>query len=444
MVYLEPLDDPWYSAHLQVPGVMMSSHILKGNASIWFRDNPVNVLGCAEQYQFCNPNLPANTNCTSLVGLDQAVNVTDGLWRSPAQNASFYSIRYVLDVYGIYLNDIVRSLGISSLTARNSLRGGIQGPLPNNQWQLEVQYWHSISMALLQRMVVEQATGPTSETVYPWLVKPQTKEEQAQCHIQVSFISFNVPYASDFPDQKIINTAHTNFSVLGLSIILVVGALLLLTSVSIDLIVGYIQKRRNLKNYKRLEWSMNQTFQLQRLAHEELGYGTWTHAADSIPTTQRGEKLSLIDTSVPDHPILVAPKPADHASMQKSEAKPDHDEETTQSGGRPTPLEPTPVNEVLSTGQSTSPNVEFSHVWQPNTDSTQQANKVTTVLQTVSVNGSEEVGSSSSSGNEGHDLRVADSHEIGNTSSNSIEEESPPTLEDSILEGPVRRTSFTG
>lgn len=188
---------------------------------------------------------------------------------------------------------------------------------------------------------------------------------------------------------------------------------------------------------------MNQTFQLQRLAHEELGYGTWTHAADSIPTTQRGEKLALIDTSDPDHPILVAPTPVDHASMQESEAKPDQDEETTQSGCHPTPLEPAPVNEVLSTGQSTSPNVEISHVWQPNTDSTQQANKVTTMLQTVSVNGSEEVGSSSSSGDEDHALRVAESHEIGNTSCNSIEDDSPPTLEDSILEGPVRRTSST-
>lgn len=188
---------------------------------------------------------------------------------------------------------------------------------------------------------------------------------------------------------------------------------------------------------------MNQTFQLQRLAHEELGYGTWTHAADSIPTTRRGEKHTLIDTSDPDHPILVAPTLVDYASMQKSEAKPDPDDETTQSGGHPTPLEPAPVSEVLSTGQSTSPNVETSHVWQPNTDSTQQANKVTTVLQTVSVNGSEELGSSSSSGDEAHALRAAERHEIGNTSSNSIEDDSPPTLDDSILEGPVQRTSFT-
>ena len=186
---------------------------------------------------------------------------------------------------------------------------------------------------------------------------------------------------------------------------------------------------------------MNQTFQLQRLAHEELGYGTWTHAADSIPITQRGEKLSLIDTSDPEHPILVAPTPADRASMQEWEAKPDQDEETKQSGGHPTLLQPAPVNEIVSTGQSPSPNDETSHVLQPN--EAQQTNKVTTVLQTVSVTGSEEVVGSSSSGDEGDALRVAENQEIGITSSNSIENDSPPNSEDPILDGPVRSTSFT-
>ena len=194
------MDDLWYSAHFQFPEVFLSSQVTKGNASAWFRDNPVSVLGCAEQYQFCNPHLPANAGCTSLATFDQAFNMTDGLWRSPAQNISFSSTLYAVSASGIHLQDIVNSLGISSLTARNSLGGGIQCPLPNNQWQLEVQYWHSVSMALLQRVVVEQATGPTSETLYPWLVKPQTKEEQAQCHNQVSFVSFNIPHASDYSD----------------------------------------------------------------------------------------------------------------------------------------------------------------------------------------------------------------------------------------------------
>lgn len=161
---------------------------------------------------------------------------------------------------------------------------------------------------------------------------------------------------------------------------------------------------------------MNQTLQLQRLAHEELGYGIWTHAADSIPTTRRGEKLSLIDTSDPDHPRLVTPTPADHTSTQESETKPDQDDKTTQSGGHPTPLDPAPVNDVLSTGQ---------------------------VLQTASVNGNEEVGRSSSSWDEVDVLRVAENHETGNTSFNSTEDDTPPTSEDPVLQGSVPSPSLT-
>ena len=122
------------------------------------------------------------------MGLKQALNVADGLWQSSAQSVSFYSIDNAFFMYFTYLPSIIDELGVSSLTARDSLLGGIQGPLPKNQWQLEVQYWHSIIMALLQRLVVEQATGPASETVYPWLVRPQTKEEQAQCHNQVGAV----------------------------------------------------------------------------------------------------------------------------------------------------------------------------------------------------------------------------------------------------------------
>ena len=53
------------------------------------------------------------------------------------------------------------SLGISALTARDTLLDGNQGPLPSDQWMLEVEHWHDISMAQLQRVAVELATGPS-------------------------------------------------------------------------------------------------------------------------------------------------------------------------------------------------------------------------------------------------------------------------------------------
>ena len=52
---------------------------------------------------------------------------------------------------------------------------------------------------------------------------------------------------------------------------------------------------------------MNETLQLQRLAYEEIGLGTWSGGAKSIPTTLAGEELGVLDLTDLDHPRLSAP-----------------------------------------------------------------------------------------------------------------------------------------
>ena len=72
-------------------------------------------------------------------------------------------------------------------------------------------------------------------------------------------------------------------------------------------LVDWVQSRTRLGTYSRLEWTTNQTLQLQRLAHEELGLGTWTRVADDCPITLPGELLASIDISDPKHPRLKCP-----------------------------------------------------------------------------------------------------------------------------------------
>ncbi|KAF2086935.1 hypothetical protein K490DRAFT_18351, partial [Saccharata proteae CBS 121410] len=67
------------------------------------------------------------------------------------------------------------------------------------------------------------------------------------------------------------------------------------------------QRRRNLNNYQRLEWITNETLQLQRLVHEELGVGTWSCTAGAYPVTAPGERLAVVDLSDKEHPRLTAP-----------------------------------------------------------------------------------------------------------------------------------------
>lgn len=52
---------------------------------------------------------------------------------------------------------------------------------------------------------------------------------------------------------------------------------------------------------------MNETLQLQRLAHEELGLGTWTRCDKDVPVTARFERLGVLDVTERTHPRLKTP-----------------------------------------------------------------------------------------------------------------------------------------
>ncbi|KAL1640191.1 hypothetical protein SLS58_007142 [Diplodia intermedia] len=106
---------------------------------------------------------------------------------------------------------------------------------------------------------------------------------------------------------KIVTTAYTNFNTFGLCLTFAVGTLIIVVSYTIEPVVSWIQKRRTLDTYSRLEWCANETLQLQRMAHEELGVGTWHNGAEAIPLTDGGERLATLDVTNPDHPRLKAP-----------------------------------------------------------------------------------------------------------------------------------------
>lgn len=118
-------------------------------------------------------------------------------------------------------------------------------------------------------------------------------------------------------EKKIRSDATTSFSVLGLIIVLCLGGLIILISFTIEPLTGWIEQGFGNDNYKQLEWATNEILQLQRLAHEELGCGTWF--GKNFPITVVGEKLAVLDISDPDHPMLVKPALTDDSSDVSSQ-----------------------------------------------------------------------------------------------------------------------------
>lgn len=95
-----------------------------------------------------------------------------------------------------------------------------------------------------------------------------------------------------------------NFSLFGIAVIFSVGGLIIAVSYALEPFVSWLQGKRGLDAYARLEWCANETLQLQRLAHEELGVGTWSGADETVPVTRPGECLAGLDIADPRHPRL--------------------------------------------------------------------------------------------------------------------------------------------
>lgn len=182
IAFAEPSDDSWYSAH--VPFAMMTDGF-SGNMSVYLRDDPVRVLGCSLQHQYCNPSLKPDIRCTPLTAHDPVYELAESLWQTTKQKALFNWFGTAIRQGVSHIPRIVEDLGVSSLTSRYKLSQGMQGPLPTNQWQLDVQNWFLTMLAHLQSAMVETATGPIDADVTQWLERPQTSEARLACRSQV-------------------------------------------------------------------------------------------------------------------------------------------------------------------------------------------------------------------------------------------------------------------
>jgi hypothetical protein len=115
-------------------------------------------------------------------------------------------------------------------------------------------------------------------------------------------------------------------------------------------ILSLLQRKWHFKTSATLEWCINETLQLQRLAHEEIGCGTWSKAAQSVPITLAGEKLACLDLTDPSHPKLEPPTKTE-ASTDGSHGGRDSGDEITE--------EPQEVIETLVIEQPLSDQTEL-------------------------------------------------------------------------------------
>ncbi|KAH8896526.1 hypothetical protein GQ53DRAFT_819611 [Thozetella sp. PMI_491] len=154
-------------------------------------------------------------------------------------------------------------------------------------------------MASIQRAFVDAAIGDVPD-IPGAVFSYQNEEERAICS-----------------SQKIVSTLHVSFSVLGLAILGFFGLFIIILSLTIESLSNFILKRFKTHAYSRLEWYSTGTLQLQRLAHEELGIGTWSACDSLIPIMHQDTILGVLDIKDTSHPVLRAATQADEVELLK-------------------------------------------------------------------------------------------------------------------------------
>lgn len=101
------------------------------------------------------------------------------------------------------------------------------------------------------------------------------------------------PSARD--SQKVLSTDYASFSLFGLYFTYITGALIILASYTLGLLLACLHRTRGcLEHHAFLEWATDETLQLQRLAYQGLGSGSWSGYTDAVPRTRPGEALGSL------------------------------------------------------------------------------------------------------------------------------------------------------
>ncbi|KAI9833807.1 MAG: hypothetical protein M1826_006330 [Phylliscum demangeonii] len=286
--YEAPVDDPWFSAHRPIHQTSLINSV---NRTHYRRELPITTLGCAIQHQLCRGDASSSAaagHCSPRLGWGQLQfdpRGALGLNMTARQNVTYQRL---LDALGSSdLASVIEYLTDhdTPLLAAGLIQETVGAALPNNQWQLEASYWQSLSMAHLQRTLVQHATGQiAADTRY--LQLPSTTEERWIC-----------------ANQMVRGTAFESFSVLALALILASGVLVVVLSVVAEDAVGWMQRRSKCGLFRREMWTADETLHLQRLAFEKTGQGTWLEAAiGAVPVTQGREMMASAGLAdVEDH-----------------------------------------------------------------------------------------------------------------------------------------------
>jgi hypothetical protein len=184
-------DDPWYRG--TIPG-WIEHAAAYGAYQLYSAEVAASPLCCVQQYQFCN----ATGYCGPLAGFNEAVEGAVAFFNASQEimNNSTYvpvgrmasRLNWYLDLINVPTQSLFNQLdsaGASALLSQQNIYNAVLGPIPNNQWQLDVQYWWATQLANVQASFVAAAIGPRSPVLREFSYLPGDSGAQSICDNQV-------------------------------------------------------------------------------------------------------------------------------------------------------------------------------------------------------------------------------------------------------------------
>ena len=276
VTYQEAVRDPWFEATVLEEGISTVPNGTEVPLN-YYRPNRINnVVACAEQHQLRNPS---NGNTSALGGLEV-------LTRRQARELGFndhqlqtFDRSFMLGGYSV-LGYLVPALGGSQLLTAANRSWSSSTSMPDNQWQYEFEHYFGVGLVALQIWSEQYVNGPIQPSAYKYVVPGSDDFSKAMCTSQI-----------------VRRNDYRSFSVLGMSIIFVIGLLFTLANLIVPSIVKKAQQHSWKGRYHNEEWQANEVLQLQRMAYQHADMGTWTGHHDMVPRTGPGEVFALPETA---------------------------------------------------------------------------------------------------------------------------------------------------
>ncbi|KAH6661535.1 hypothetical protein F5X68DRAFT_195964 [Plectosphaerella plurivora] len=263
--YATPVEDPWFRATNKTDPTGANRTMIIPD-EFWISDQVSSALACTEQYQFC-----ADDTCSPLAGVaNNATNPWRGLELSEDQQELFNILS--VGIEAITLAGGVYWLGPNMLRANEFVWFTDGMPfstgLPPTQWQDEVVNFGQAMLAVLQRMVVDYAS-PSSFIL-------QTSAGPVPSTQFIKSMRIDGDGQEICPQIRVRDARYTNFSGVGLLIVLFVGVFSIIVNVFLMPQAAFWARRKlHRTTYPEREWNAGNLLMQQRDALEAKGIGPW-------------------------------------------------------------------------------------------------------------------------------------------------------------------------